>query len=126
MFLKSFTCKIVASSNKITFRKLNKDYNHGLYVPGGLTTNRHYSITNSNSVRGVGLNTDHDTKFEQITLLSIKKTIKGSGNQSVDGFCCIRTECPVCDLPTATIKNLQPTKSNVYVNKTTGKHIFFS
>lgn len=134
MFLKSFTCKIAASSNKIIFRKLNKDYNHGFCVPGGLTTNRHYCITNSNTsiankysktvvteTSGTSANfTTNDNKFEHISLLSIKKTIKASGLEARDGFCCIETECPVCDPPNATAKNPHPLKTNVYVNKTTG------
>lgn len=73
-------------------------------IPAG----RHNS---SSSVQNVP-KSDTDT-MEPVSLQGIKKHLKNGNFEMVDGNCCLKTVCPVCE----------PTKDrtkSVYINKTTG------
>lgn len=52
-----------------------------------------------------------------VSVYTIKKTLKQSGLECEDGYACIKTTCPACDmLP-------DPQKCNIYINKITGNEV---
>lgn len=55
---------------------------------------------------------DKDNDHLNVSLFSIKKTLKSSNYQFTEGFTNIKTLCPVCD---------SSSKEDIYINKITGK-----
>lgn len=73
-------------------------------------------ITPQNSLTtNVDLKTTEESS--NFSLYNVKKIMKGSGRAFDEGFTCIRSECPACDLN----KGKSTQLSTVFVNKTTGK-----
>lgn len=63
-----------------------------------------------------------DPSLPGTSIFNIKKTIKSSPYECTEGFTCIRTVCPVCNVvPGQLDPGSQATKKEtIYVNKTTG------
>lgn len=54
------------------------------------------------------------------SVLKIKRTIKNSGSFEIqDGFSCIQSKCPVCDV------NRKGVTNDIYINKTSGNYLSF-
>lgn len=65
-------------------------------------------------------NTVSTEDIPSVSESQIRKTLKGYGLHFVDGFTCLVTECPICP---------QQVKSKIgkmYINKVTGKYLYWS
>ncbi|XP_065084108.1 mitochondrial DNA helicase [Ochlerotatus camptorhynchus] len=61
-----------------------------------------------------------DPSLPGTSLFNIKKTVKASPYECTEGFTCIRTVCPVCNVIPGQTESTKAKNKPIYVNKTTG------
>lgn len=61
-----------------------------------------------------------DPSLPGTSLFNIKKTVKASPYECTEGFTCIRTVCPVCNVVPGQAESAKAKSKPIYVNKTTG------
>lgn len=123
MFTKIIINKLCAKSNGFGVEHIIKNK---MYKLPSISTRRHYCDTTNKSNRNAIVSNSGSfdlsgTSEQQTSLVSIKRTLKNSPNECSDGYSCIKTVCPMCKpLPDSTSNNY-----SIYINKTTGKPIYF-